>query len=276
MKLQASDFYSFFETNEQKIINYLVGLINQTHFSYSGEVLTPFLTLREQFILNQLIKLSQTTCQVSFFGGYHSDHEESERKRALLTTEKRSNFNKDDFEITAFEIGYNNKFNELSHGKIYAALHQLGVEFHLFGDIINQGDVWQFFADQTIAEYVRREFNSIFKIKIKLLDVPLSQVIIPEQSYEEMSILTTSKRIDNLIASATNQSRSAVKQLVESSAVKRNWVPLAAKQLSHSIALNDYISVRHFGRFQFIGEQGETKRGKHRLVIKLWRNKKRG
>ncbi|MGX4763562.1 YlmH family RNA-binding protein [Holzapfeliella sp. JNUCC 72] len=276
MKLQASSFYGFFEANEHKTINYLVGLINQTHFSYSGEVLTPFLTLREQFILNQLLQISKSSCHVSFFGGYENSEEEAERKRALLFSDERTFIDDASFEISALEISYNSKFNELSHSKIYAALHQLGVEFHLFGDIINQGSVWQFFVDQTIANYVKQELNSIFKVKIKLISVPLKDVVIPEQSYEEVSILTTSKRIDNLIASATNQSRSSVKQLVESSAVKRNWVPLTTKQLSQSVALNDYISVRHFGRFQFIGESGETKRGKHRLMIKLWRTKKRG
>ncbi|WP_062324747.1 YlmH/Sll1252 family protein [Holzapfeliella floricola] len=146
MKLQASNFYSFFETNEHKTINYLVGLINQTHFSYGGKILTPFLTLREQFILSQLLKVSKTECYVSFFGGYKSIDGEAERKRALLFSDKQTSIDDVSFEINAFEISYNSKFNELSHGKIYAALHQLGVEFNSFGDIVNQGSTWQFFC----------------------------------------------------------------------------------------------------------------------------------
>lgn len=264
-KKQASSYYQHFSIEERPTVDYFVGLFNRFIFQ-EQKILTNFLNPREQFILATIIG---NQAQLKFFGGFP----DAERKRALIT-DWNDQIQLADFEVALFEISYNHKFFNLKHGDIYGSLANLGLELDIFGDIIHdENNNWQFFYNSNNGEYIQNQITKIGRSSVKLIKQPISQVIKQVDESIIMTVLVSSLRLDNVVSSVTNKSRSQVKQLISEGFLKINW--LESKDSNIIVKNNDVVSVRHFGRFQILQEIGETKRGKHRLEIRLWYSKKR-
>lgn len=78
-------------------------------------------------------------------------------------------------------------------------------------------------------------------------------------------------RLDKLIASSFKLSRNDASQLIFGKHVKVNYSII--DNSSYLVGLNDLISVRRFGRFKLVKENGFSKNGKHKLTIQIQSSK---
>lgn len=256
------NIYQHFRKAEAPFINQIADWLQDVSDQYRP-YLTDFLDPRQQYIVEAIVGEKGDT-HYAFEGGYVA----AERKRALLypayfTPEQ------DDFAISLFEIHYPVKFSTLSHGKILGTLLNAGIKRDVFGDIMTDGQRWQFFVVANMAPYVQSQITKIGRIRVRLEKKDYTELLMPKDAWTLEHTATNSLRIDNLVSSVYNISRKRSKGLVENGKIKLNWQVF--ERPDFELGLRDIISVRGFGRIQLREIEGKTKKDKYRLLLGVLR-----
>ncbi|GEK89880.1 RNA-binding protein YlmH, contains S4-like domain [Alkalibacterium putridalgicola] len=252
------DLYQHFREDEKYFIDQVLDWVQQVEFQYSP-YLSPFLDPREQYIVESIIG-QHSEVKAEAFGGY----EAAERKRLFLSP---SYFepSQDDFEITITEIRYPKKFAHLSHGKILGTLMGTGIKREMIGDIITDGEDWQFFADAAIMQYLLTSVTKIGNITIQLEEVPYTDILLPKDSWDERYEIVSSLRLDVVLANVFHISRQKSKELISSGKVKVNWNETERPDVV--LGIHDVLSIRGYGRIRIEAIEGKTKKEKIRLKL---------
>lgn len=263
-KRQASSFYPHFEDDERPTVDRLVGLFNSLIFKHQN-ILTEFLDPGEREILKTIVG---NDAFIQDFGGYQN----SEKRRVFLSDEW-INMSPADYKVQAFQINYPKKFAKLTHSSILGTLANSGIETDTFGDIITDGQGnWQFFAKSELQQFFVEQIDRIGRNSVKVVPISNREILIPEDDSTEKDAVVSSLRVDAVLAGVSKKSRTKLKQQIESGQVKLNWHDIENSNIM--IKENDVISLRHFGRIQVINIK-TTKKGKYRVVLKLWQTKRR-
>lgn len=250
--------YQHFRKEEAPFIDMVTDWVRQVEDQYTP-VLTNFLDPRQYYILETIIGKSQDI-KLYAFGGY----EASERNRAFICP---AYFipKYDDFNIKVFEVKYPTKFATMSHGKILGTLLSTGMKREYFGDIISDGERWQFFIDEGIENYVISQIDKIGRVSIQIEERPYTDIIMPKDSWTIENETVSSMRVDTLISTVFKVSRQRAKQMIESGYVKVNWTEVGRSDFV--LDLLDIVSVRKYGRFQIQAIEGKSKKDKWKLVL---------
>lgn len=259
-----SNVTQHFRKEEVQFVDMCTDWVGNVENQYTPYV-TYFLNPREQFILETVAKRSDE-CQISYFGGY----KDSERKRALLYPQYWEPEEKD-FEVLLCQIDYASKFNTLTHSQILGTLMGNGLIRNVIGDIITDGLTWQFYTEKQIATYLPTQIEKIGKVSVALKEVPLSEGVEPINEWKEHEVLASSLRLDSVMSSLYNMSRQKTKEVIEAGQVKVNW--LVITRPAFELDVKDIVSVRKYGRFQYISNQGLTKKSKEKLSIRAIQDK---
>ena len=254
--------YQHFRKEQQPFIDMVESWIIQVQQQYSP-YLTDFLDPRQQYIV-QMIVGKKGEVKVDFYGGY----EAAERKRAFLFPEYFQP-QQEDYECALYEVQYPTKFATLSHGKILGTLIGSGVKREVFGDIISDGERWQFFMNQSIGSYVQNQVDKIGKITVRLEEQNYTELITPIDDWTIESATVSSLRIDNVISSIYNISRQRAKELVTGGRVKLNWAPF--ERADFELGILDILSIRGYGRIQLRVIEGKSKKDKWKVEFGVLR-----
>ena len=250
----------FFRPEEKMFIDKISGILLRAQTMYTPQ-LTDFLNLREQTILNSLIN-KYDDLFVHYFGGY----EGAERVRGIIAPDYF--VPKDaDFEIEMFEIRYPEKFANLHHGQILGSLTGSGVERDRFGDIITDGENWQFFVFKSMSDFIEEQVKKIGPYKIHLIEKRFDELLLPKDESTDENISVQSLRLDTIIADVYDLSRQNAKALVDHGKVQINWV--VNKNASSFITMTDTLSVRGFGRIRINDILGRSKNNKYILSVNI-------
>ncbi|WP_439442856.1 RNA-binding protein [Listeria aquatica] len=250
--------YQHFRKEEYAFIDQILDLAIQVEDEYTPR-LTEFLDPRQRFIAETVVG-GYDTMKVSFFGG----SEFTERKRALIYPDYYTP-EENDFKISLFHIRYPVKFTTLTHQKILGTLMSLGIRREAFGDILNQGEEWQFFVDQEMSHYVTSQLEKIGKVNVMLEEVALRDALIVQEEWEEQMITSSSLRLDGVLSNALHLSRQKAKQMIQAGLVKVNWKVVENPDFECEEA--DILSARGYGRIKLIQIHGRTKKDKIRMDI---------
>lgn len=79
-------------------------------------------------------------------------------------------------------------------------------------------------------------------------------------------------RIDAVLDGISRKSRVQIQKMIEANLVKLNWHDVMDSNIM--VKENDVLSLRHFGRIK-IEDISATRKGKYKVVLKLWQTKKR-
>jgi len=250
----------YFRPEEKPFIDKMSDLLLRTQTMYVPQ-LTDFLNLREQLILNNLVN-KYDDLYVHYFGGF----EGAERVRGIIAPDyfvpKES-----DFKIQMFEIRYPEKFANLHHGQILGSLTGSGVERDHFGDIITDGDRWQFFVFDQMGEFISEQVTKIGPYKVHLIEEDPKKLLLPKDDSQDEVINVHSLRIDTVVATAYDLSRQTAKTHVEHGNVQVNWV--VNKNASSFVTINDTLSVRGYGRVRINDIMGKSKGNKYILFVNI-------
>ncbi|MBN2604521.1 MAG: hypothetical protein JXR62_01700 [Bacilli bacterium] len=213
----------------------------------TNKVLTKFLTLSEQAVVNNMLK---NRIPYQLFGGYTG----AEKKRLAM-------FDQDDFQITCFQISKNDKFVDLTHQNILGTLMSLSISIDSIGDIIAEDGI--FFVISDLEAFIIQEFTHINHVPLTLeiiRDVKLDRVA----RFDEKSCSVSSLRLDAVISKITNLSREESSVLIQNDLVKINH--LVVNKNIKLVTENDVISIRKYGRFQIFDTSKKSKKGK--IILK--------
>lgn len=213
---------------------------------------TDFLNMEEQSILEN------TFLPCVKYGGYPF----AERIVAAFG-ENISNY---DFPICILKISpAAQKFaDRLTHRDFLGGLMNLGIKRELLGDIIICDNVGYLFCLEQIKDYIMDNLSRLKHTTVKVSQVDtLPDNILKEP--ESTEIIVPSLRLDAVISAVYKLSRSESAKLFRQEKVFVN--SKATTNSSYKMKDNDIISVRGFGRLQFLRQLRTTK--KDRLVVEI-------
>lgn len=144
-------------------------LLQSISFVENRNTVTKFLTNFEQIVLSQIVAYNYSDFKVEFFGGF----DDAERKKAKIISNEYYDV---DYDIVCLKAKFNNKFNRVEHRNILGAVHNLGINFNRFGDIIVLENEVYIFVDEEIADYIAMEFTKAGRVNLDFQRVDLAEV----------------------------------------------------------------------------------------------------
>ena len=156
---------------------------------------------------------------------------------------------------------------QITHRDILGATLNLGIERQKLGDMFVNGENAYIIAEKTVAVLILNELTSIGrnKVKVELID-ELPSELAPKR--EERKFSVASNRADAVICKVFNLNREQGSALFEREFVAVNGK--IASSPSKTLNPGDIITVRGYGKFEFLGEEGFSKKGKPFVTVSLF------
>lgn len=218
---------------------------------YTNEFYTPD-------ICNGVANLSNLLCiEVGSYGVF----ENSERNMLVFSKEKVNNF-----PVALIKIENNSKFNNLDHRDYMGAIMSIGINRSKFGDLIVEDNSCFVAVCEDISSYIINNLHSIGKCSCTISQLELKNANIPKIKFEEFSIIATSLRLDCLISSICNVSRSKAVDLIKRGSVLIDYVP--DKEKDYTVMLGSTITIRGNGKYKVCCEVGVTAKNRIKVLMK--------
>lgn len=199
---------------------------------------TPFLDPKEQRSLQQ--KLKKVDYQV------YKPYKDSEKNILYTTTIPK---------VILYEIKTK---QPLRHQEILGTIHALNIKSEIFGDIIIQDNHYYIYVLEQMKPYFETNFLTIKNTPIELVELPIETLENYERSYEEITMITSSTRIDTVIASLITTSRQKAVDKIKNKEVFLNYEIVTTP--AYLLKENDIFSIRKYGKFKYKGIIKKTKK----------------
>lgn len=214
--------------------------------------------------IHSLIKNKRTFTDFTLFGGA----EGTSRNMVRFGNEDELYYS-EDFPIDTIKIEpLNAKFaEELSHRDYLGAIMNLSVERELIGDIVIREKEAYVFVTRQISPFICENLKRIrhTDVKCSLCEFRDNDAL---YKTEEKTVISSSLRADCVICAVFDMSRSNAEQLFDGKKVFINSATV--ENNSKLLRENDTVSVRGFGKFIYCNTISETKKGRLKILIKLY------
>ena len=237
--------------------------LSKRSYSRSCWTFSDFLNMAEQDILSR-IKSSELPSPFTLIGGYNT----AERCIAAFGSE----------EICGYVLSapcvwieikpLQQRFADLlTHRDVLGSLMSLGIKRGVLGDIVLNGNCAYLYCLQSVSEFIISELTRIkhTTVDAHICDEPEFVSVLPDES----EFVVSSLRLDSVIASVYKLSRSESKQIVTDGNVYLNSKVCTdpSKEPKHG----EMISIRGFGRIEYIDISRETKKGRLRITVRVYK-----
>lgn len=154
-------------------------------------------------------------------------------------------------------------YEKITHREIMGSLFGLQIDSGLFGDIIITNNHYYIMVLEQIYSLIINEYNMVGNKHIKLKEVPLSTLDNYERTYQELELIVSSLRIDNVISSIIGTSRETIKKKFQDDEIILNYE--TCHKINYVLKENDVFSIRKYGKYRFINIIKQSKKG-HYLI----------
>ena len=249
-------------TSEKELVQLKNRLLELAEKSYSRGIYTytSFLGLSEQQVFHAVER------EVSYAGyGMEGGAPICDRKMIRFGSPENLGY-EEAYPITCLEmLPVTPKFADaLTHRDFLGAIMNLGIERSTIGDIFVQNQGGVLFCQQSIAPYLIENLRKVKHTNIKCR-IPESTVTLQGTEPKEVSVTVSSTRIDGVIAKLYNISRSQSLDLFRAGKIFVNGITM--ENNSYQLKNEDAVTVRGYGKFQYYGLIGGTKKGKERVLL---------
>ncbi len=152
-----------------------------------------------------------------------------------------------------------------THRDFLGALMGAGIARETVGDICVGTGSCDFFVTEEIAPYLEQNFSSAGRTKLRLKQIPLAEVAVPEPEVKEIKDTLASLRLDSVIAAGFRVGRSAAADYVTAGKAAIDGLP--CEKPDKAVAEGAKISVRGLGKMQLAKVSGQTKKGRISVII---------
>ena len=156
-------------------------------------------------------------------------------------------------------------YDKLTHREILGSLFGLNISGDLFGDIIINNNHYYIIVIESIYNLIVNELTTIGNHKVKLKEVSLNTIENYTKKYEEIELIVSSLRIDNVISNIIGTSRESIKRKFLDDEIILNYE--ICHKLNYELKENDIFSIRRYGKYKYQGIIKLTK--KNNLIIKI-------
>ena len=152
-----------------------------------------------------------------------------------------------------------------SHRDFLGALMGAGIKRETLGDIYVGKESCDFFVTAEIAPYLLQNFLSAGRAKLRLQQIPLQAVSVPEPEVAVIRDTLASLRLDSVISSGFRIGRSLAAQYVSAGKAAIDGLP--CEKSDRQVDQGQKVSVRGLGKIQLFSLGGQTKKGRISVVI---------
>lgn len=169
-----------------------------------------------------------------------------------------------DFPVVFFKIQNGSKFKELAHKDYLGSILGIGIKRELLGDLIVENDCCYGVASEESFKIIEEKLQIVGRNPVVVSKITKDEV--PQGKYEEIFTTVASLRLDNIVPSLINLSRNKALELIENGSVSVNYS--LEKDKSRILKKEDVITISKKGKYIFVKQEGESKKGKLRIYIK--------
>lgn len=176
-------------------------------------------------------------------------------------SEKVIIYTKEEPKVSLFKI---NSYEKLRHQDILGSILGLNISSSYLGDIIIDNDNYYFYILSELSNFIKDNLNMIGNKKVSIEEIDINELKNYERKYEEIDVIVSSLRIDNVISRIINVNRKEVINKIKNKEVILNYDVLTKG--TYILKEEDVFSIRKCGKYKYIGVINTTK--KDNLVIK--------
>ena len=246
--------------------------------SERGEIVCgTFLSPGEAAVALRHLKEQRAEQRAFFWGGY----EGAERTRLLILpsyiaelegggeSAARCYFGSETDESVKAVYVKGSGFRALSHRDYLGSLLSLGIERDRLGDILIMDDHSAVvLCVDSIRDYLISCLDRIGSDKVKCSECELSPEIIPKREFLPIRDTVASERLDCVVGALTNLSREKAQNAVRSGLCEVDHLP--EERCDAILHPPCTVTVRGFGKYRVLAFDGETKKGRLRLVAEKY------
>lgn len=224
-------------------------------------VFSDFLNLHEQSVLTEM----HLPKNYVLFGGFSA----AERKIACFgTADEAQALECAPFVLLKIAPAAQKFADALTHRDFLGSVLALGLRREMLGDIVIADNCGYVFCMESIAEFITDNLDRVRHTSVRVTQVQeLPQALTEEP--EPQSIVVACLRLDALLAGVFRLSRSEAQKLIASERVFANSV--LCTRAGAELKENCLVSARGFGRFRYLGIDRETKKGKLRVTVQIFK-----
>lgn len=247
------------QTQEDKILLAKVWDKIQSGIRKNIPANTCFLTPRELEMTQYLFGKLEGLCA---FGGYW----DAERKMLVYLPEylDENHLTHEESPLTCLRATFFQE-DSLSHRDFLGALMGSGIAREAVGDICVGSGTCDFFVTSEIAPYILGNFESAGRTKLRLTQIPLEEVSVPEAQTQEIRDTVASLRFDNVISAGFRVSRTIAAEYIAVGKAAMDDIP--CEKADKPATEGQKISVRGLGKIKIRKINGQTKKGRFSLII---------
>lgn len=246
------------DTEQIPKLKRLLDVCNQAS-KYYEVVISDFLSPDLHVYLPQLM-FHYPELSYQLVGGY----EEAEYKRFVVFPDFLES---PEDVVVHVDICYEEKYGNISHRDVLGAVLGLGLKREVIGDILLETGHVQVMTSAHVATFLERDLVSIGRVKVQV-SIASHEVMAYEPDFQMIFSTVKSLRLDAVIASGYQLSRSKAVSLIKSEKVKLNHNVIIST--SKEVQEGDLISIRGKGRIRLSGIHGLSKKERFKIEIKKY------
>jgi RNA-binding protein YlmH len=252
--MDYAKYLELYPENKEKI-SIFVDKITRVKRTWE-ESFTDFLNPDEQMLLKRICKNEDVYSRFMGGRGY------SERAVSVISCSEYNG----SFPIDIIRIKGNFKFEKLNHRDYLGTILSLGIRREKIGDINVFEDGAEIWLSNEISDYICFNLSKIKHTGIKSEKISYDEAREKIQNFKEINANISSMRLDCIIASVANVSRSEAAGLIKSGDVKVNYN--VDNEFSRKVNEGDLLSIKGYGRYQIDNIINVTKSQRLNIAIK--------
>lgn len=155
---------------------------------------------------------------------------------------------------------------QLCHRDVLGSVMGLGITRQSVGDVCMLSESSAVFASVgKLAPYICSELSKIGSDGVRVATLDSPEAFTFERQMEKLSVTVASMRLDGLISAVTGASRSSSAELISSGLVRLS--DIVQDNPAAEIRIGMSVSVRGFGKFTVLSDDGFTRKSRIRLTV---------
>lgn len=217
---------------------------------------TSFLNEQEQFFAQKLLT-ARGDVYFRFFGGADS----CVRKMLLVSAYAEE----EEFPIYPLSFSFR-KIDKPEHRDFLGAFMGLGLKREMIGDIFVEEGYAAVFCTKTARDLIINSVTTVGRTGVSVSE-GLSRPV-PEQKFEDVSLIVASMRADCLVSGITGLSREKSSDFIRSGYFLLNYSE--CENVSRNASQGDILTLRGYGKYIISEEAVQTKKGRLRIILKKY------
>lgn len=224
-------------------------------------VCSDFLNLHEQDVLQS----AKGVAPYILFGGYPL----SERKIAFFGATAQAEAERAaPFLLLKIAPAAPKFADALSHRDFLGSILALGLRREMIGDIVLSDNCGYVFCMESIAAFLTDNLDRVRRTTVRVSPCDaLPDALTAEP--EPVSVVVASERLDAILSAVFRLSRSEAQKLIGAERVFVDSCCITRSDIF--LKENCTVSARGYGRFRYCGTERETKKGKLRVAVQVYK-----